>query len=133
MLSYTDAKRQYPAELQLLQRVSTEDASLLKTNVAPGTMTVFQGASRHPNAETAGEDPIYIRGAKGDPKTGMVVLALSNGGVQIFAQGYELRWFNEERKFLVRSDGSCAVINDSTFTAMPDIERILSEPLLGSF
>jgi hypothetical protein len=135
LINYDQAKQQYPLEVDILKRIAMENASLLKSSRAPGTMTVYRGPVTQetmgfvPSSAT-NEETVYVRWVKGNPTHHLTIFTLSNGGVQVFCPGYELRWFNEQRKFLVRSDGSCSIVNDATFTSMPIIEEMLHQPLI---
>lgn len=51
---------------------------------------------------------------------------LSNGAIQIFVRNeFELRWFDEGRKFIVRCNGMCEVIDEANFALADAVDRLL--------
>lgn len=109
---------------QALQEIVAYDANMLKQRRAPGTVSVCQAPR---SAYSCHGDPfLYVRWFRFNEDRTLSAFLLSNGAVQVFVNNeYELRWFEEHRKFLVRCNGVCEMVNDSTFTLAPAINHLL--------
>ncbi|KEG11939.1 putative protein kinase [Trypanosoma grayi] len=123
-VSLVQAKCSVENAFNLLQRVVAYDCNMLKQHRAPGTISVYR------NTQTAvrcqGDPFVYVRWFRFDSERSLSAFLLSNGAVQVFVSDqYEIRWFDESRKFILRSNGVCEIVDDATFALAPDVSRLL--------
>jgi serine/threonine protein kinase len=124
VLTLTSAKCRYPQEFEILHQTATIDANLLKTQRCPGVVSVYQNPASAVRCN--GEPFVYVRWFRCSEDSFLTAALLSNGAMQVFVgREYELRWMNDDRKFMVRSSGRCELINPATFKLMPRIDKLL--------
>lgn len=112
---------------QALQEVVSYSTNLMKQRRAPGTVSVYQ-APRSAYSCNSGDPFVYVRWFRFNEDHTLSAMLLSNGAVQVFVKNeYELRWFDENRKFLVRSNGMGEMVGENTFALAPAINRLLYE------
>ncbi|ORC92055.1 putative protein kinase [Trypanosoma theileri] len=123
-VSLAHAKCNATNAYNLLQRVVAYDCNMIKQHRAPGTISVYRPPQ---TAVRCHGDPfVYIRWFRFDTERSLSAFLLSNGAVQVLVgDQYELRWFDENRKFLLRSNGVCEMIDDANFALAPDVSRLL--------
>ncbi|CCW61396.1 unnamed protein product [Phytomonas sp. EM1] len=107
-----------------LQEIEAFATNAMKQKRAPGTVSVYQAPR---NAYSRNGDPfVYLRWFRFSEDRRLSAFLLSNGGVQVFVNNeFELRWFDENHKFLVRCNGVCEMIGDNTFALAPAINHLL--------
>ncbi|KAH9601341.1 Protein kinase domain [Trypanosoma melophagium] len=123
-VSLAHAKCNATNAYNLLQRVVGYDCNMIKQHRAPGTISVYRPSQ---TAVRCHGDPfVYVRWFRFDTERSLSAFLLSNGAVQVLVgDQYELRWFDENRKFLLRSNGVCEMIDDANFALAPDVSRLL--------
>ena len=127
MLELAEAKEGMPYEYSLLQTALVEDSNLIKTQRAPGTLSVFQSPGT--TVRMYGEPFVYVRWVAFDEDNLLTAFLLSNGQVQMFVgDEYEIRWTDEHRKFLVRSNARCELIHEQNFHLMGAVQKLLHRP-----
>ncbi|KPI85796.1 putative protein kinase [Leptomonas seymouri] len=109
---------------QALQDIVAYDTNMMKQQRTPGTVSVYQAPRSAYSCN--GEPFLYVRWFRFNEDRTLSAFLLSNGAVQVFVNNeYELRWFDENRKFLIRYNGVCELVEDSTFTLAPAINHLL--------
>ncbi|CAD2216625.1 hypothetical protein AGDE_13003 [Angomonas deanei] len=105
-LAQARANRDVNVLFQDMQAIATHDTNMLKQHRAPVRMAVYQTAR---SAYSCNGDPyLYIRWFRSNADGSLFIFLLSNGAVQAFVGGeYEIRWFDEHRKFIIRPNGIC--------------------------
>ncbi|CCW68917.1 unnamed protein product [Phytomonas sp. Hart1] len=118
------ANPQIAGAFRALQAIEAFDINAMKQRRAPGPVAVYQAPR---SAHSHHGDPfVYLRWFRFSEDRQLAAFLLSNGGVQVFVNGeFELRWFDEQQKFLVRSNGVCEVVGDRTFSLAPAINHLL--------
>ncbi|KAG5466456.1 hypothetical protein LSCM4_01607 [Leishmania orientalis] len=107
-----------------LQDIVAYDTNMMKQQRTPGTVSVCQAPRSAYSCN--GEPFLYVRWFRFNENRTLSAFLLSNGGVQVFVNNeYELRWFDEHRKFLIRYNGVCELVDDSTFALAPAINHLL--------
>ncbi|KAK7200837.1 kinetoplastid kinetochore protein 3 [Novymonas esmeraldas] len=109
---------------QALQDIVAYDTNSMKQQRTPGTVSVYQAPR---SAYSCNSEPfLYVRWFRFNEDRSLSAFLLSNGAVQVFVHNeYELRWFDETRKFLIRYNGVCELVDDSTFALTPAINHLL--------
>ncbi|KAF5225536.1 hypothetical protein ECC02_001300 [Trypanosoma cruzi] len=124
VVSLGNAKCLAESAYNLLQRVVAYDCNMMKQHRTPGTISIYRTAQTAIRCQ--GEPFVYVRWFRFDAERSLCAFLLSNGAVQVLVgDQYELRWFDENRKFLLRSNGVCEMVDDSTFALAPDVSRLL--------
>nr|CCM19229.1 protein kinase, putative [Leishmania guyanensis] len=107
-----------------LQDIVAYDTNMMKQQRAPGTVSVYQAPRSAYSCN--GEPFLYVRWFRFNENRTLSAFLLSNGAVQVFVNNeYELRWFDESRKFLIRYNGVCELVDDGTFALAPAINHLL--------
>ncbi|KAG5466991.1 hypothetical protein LSCM1_01169 [Leishmania martiniquensis] len=107
-----------------LQDIVAYDTNMMKQQRTPGTVSVYQAPRSAYSCN--GEPFLYVRWFRFNENRTLSAFLLSHGGVQVFVNNeYELRWFDEHRKFLIRYNGVCELVDDSTFALAPAINHLL--------
>ncbi|GET92926.1 protein kinase, putative [Leishmania tarentolae] len=107
-----------------LQDIVAYDTNMMKQQRTPGTVSVYQAPRSAYSCN--GEAFLYVRWFRFNENRTLSAFLLSNGAVQVFVNNeYELRWFDESRKFLVRYNGVCELVDDGTFALAPAINHLL--------
>lgn len=123
------AKAKFAAEYDIMQAIAARDSNLLKQRRAAGTTSVYQCPSSEVKVQR--DSFVYIRWFRFSSDMRIAAFLLSTGGVQVFVgSDYELRWREDHRKFLVRSNGVCELINEETFVLMPTINKLMHDESL---
>ncbi|RNF10722.1 putative protein kinase, partial [Trypanosoma conorhini] len=124
VISLGSAKCLAEGAYNLLQRVVAYDCNMMKQHRAPGTISIYRTSQTAIRCQ--GEPFVYVRWFRFDAEHSLSAFLLSNGGVQVLVgDQYELRWFDESRKFLLRSNGVCEMVDDATFALASDVSRLL--------
>ncbi|KAG5492826.1 hypothetical protein JKF63_01406 [Porcisia hertigi] len=107
-----------------LQDIVAYDTNMMKQQRTPGTVSVYQAPRSAYSCN--GEPFLYVRWFRFNADRSLSAFLLSNGAVQVFVKNeYELRWFDENRKFLIRYNGVCELVNEDTFALAPAINHLL--------
>lgn len=107
-----------------LQDIVAYDTNMMKQQRTPGTVSVYQAPRSAYSCN--GEPFLYVRWFRFNENRTLSAFLLSNGAVQVFVNNeYELRWFDESRKFLIRYNGVCELVDDGTFALAPGINHLL--------
>ncbi|ESL05960.1 protein kinase [Trypanosoma rangeli SC58] len=124
VVSLGNAKCLAESAYNLLQRVVAYDCNMMKQHRAPGTISIYRTPQTAIRCQ--GEPFVYVRWFRFDVQHSLSAFLLSNGAVQVLVSDqYELRWFDENRKFLLRSNGVCEMVDDATFALASDVSRLL--------
>lgn len=112
------------AAFATLQEIVGYDTNMLKQHRVPGTVSVYQAPR---GAYTASGLPfLYVRWFRFSEDRTMTACMLSNGAVQVFVKNEcELRWFDENRKFVVRCNGVCEVVEGDDYALAPAVNHLL--------
>lgn len=109
---------------QALQEIVAYDTNMMKQQRTPGTVSVYQAPRSAYSCN--GEPFLYVRWFRFNEDRTLSAFLLSNGAVQVFVNNeYELRWFDENRKFLILYNGVCELVEESSFTLAPAINHLL--------
>lgn len=109
---------------QALQDIVAYDTNMMKQQRTPGTVSVYQAPRSAYSCN--GEPFLYVRWFRFNEDRSLSAFLLSNGAVQVFVKNeYELRWFDESRKFIIRYNGVCELVDDGTFALAPAINHLL--------
>lgn len=109
---------------QALQDIVAYDTNMMKQQRTPGTVSIYQAPRSAYSCN--GEPFLYVRWFRFNEDRTLSAFLLSNGAVQVFVNNeYELRWFDENRKFLIRYNGVCELVEDNTFALAPAINHLL--------
>jgi serine/threonine protein kinase len=109
---------------QALQDIVAYDTNMMKQQRTPGTVSVYQAPRSAYSCN--GEPFLYVRWFRFNEDRTLSAFLLSNGAVQMFVNNeYELRWFDESRKFIIRYNGVCELVEDNMFTLAPAINHLL--------
>ncbi|KPA86492.1 putative protein kinase [Leptomonas pyrrhocoris] len=115
---------------QALQDIVAYDTNMMKQQRTPGTVSVYQAPRSAYSCN--GEPFLYVRWFRFNEDRTLSAFLLSNGAVQVFVNNeYELRWFDETRKFLIRYNGVCELVEDNAFTLAPAINHLLYDSFDG--
>ena len=122
-MSLEEGKQQQPTSVDILLNVVQRDTNLLKQRRAVGTMSQYQ--RQQTGIGCFGQPFIYVRWVRRDLANRIDVFCLSNGSFQVFIQdSYEIRWMDGGRKFRVRSNGVCELVDEAAFAAIPALVEL---------
>eukprot|EP00796_Vickermania_ingenoplastis_P006113 gene6113-4395_t len=98
-----------------LQEIATYDTNIRKQHRFPGTSSVYPSPRSVYNSKNA--PLVFVRWFRISKAMGLHVMVLSNGATQVLVENkFELRWFDMDRIFLIRSNGVCEVFSMSCTT-----------------
>jgi hypothetical protein len=125
LLTLAQAKVSLPVVYKVVQETILLDCNAQKQHLPPGTMSIYQAPCHAIRCQ--GDPFIYVRWFRFSEDRMLAAFLLSNGAVQIFVGSqFELRWLEEDRKFLVRSNGVCEAVNE-TFALLPALNKLLHD------
>lgn len=129
MTTLVQAKAHPPLENAFLamQEIVGYDTNMRKQQRSIGTSSVYQAPRT--SYSSNGQTFIYVRWFRFNEDKSITAVLLSNGAVQVFVRNeYELRWFDDNRMFLVRGSGACEVV-DRNIEIFSKVEHLLFDPV----
>ncbi|EAN77039.1 protein kinase, putative [Trypanosoma brucei brucei TREU927] len=124
ILSLAQALNEEKKIYDVLQLVETHDTHMLKQRRSPGIMSVY--CPPQTAFQCNGDPFVFVRWYRFHMENSMSGFMLSNGAVQVFVGGkYELRWLDDNRKFIVRSNGVCEVLDEEKFPLSEELNQML--------